>query len=197
MKIIRASECRTTAWKNSGGYTTEIAVAPAGASLDHFDWRVSMARVASEGPFSEFAGIDRTLAVVAGGGLSLTIGDAAPVVLDPSSDPIGFVGDTPTSARLAAGAITDLNVMTRRGRFAHRLVRVREPRHCDFNDNDLALVVACSGELELIFLEESVLLANGDAAVLMRTGDAAFRITPSPPADGYVVLLRECGRQAG
>src|SRR5215467_2608211 len=96
VRIVRASECRTTAWKNGGGSTTEIAVAPPGASLDHFDWRVSMARVASDGPFSEFSGIDRTLAVVAGGGLFLTIGEAAPIVLDCNSDPISFAGDTPT-----------------------------------------------------------------------------------------------------
>ena len=35
-----------------------------------------MARVASDGPFSEFPGIDRTLAVVKGSGLVLTIGDS-------------------------------------------------------------------------------------------------------------------------
>ena len=197
MKIIRTSECRTTAWKNGGGSTTEIAVAPPGASLDHFDWRVSMACVASDGPFSEFAGIDRTLAVVTGGGLSLTIGDAAPIVLDRNSDPISFAGDMPTSAVLAAGAVTDLNVMTRRGQFAHRLLRVREQRLCNFDDNDMALVVACSGKLELTFLQERVLLAEGDAAILMRIGDAAFEIAPNLPADGYVVLLRECRIQAG
>jgi environmental stress-induced protein Ves len=66
VKVVCASECRTTAWKNGGGSTTEIAVAPMGASLDDFDWRVSMARVASDGPFSEFAGIDRTLDILKG-----------------------------------------------------------------------------------------------------------------------------------
>jgi hypothetical protein len=197
VKIVRASERRSTAWKNGGGSTTEIAVVPPDASLDSFDWRVSMARVASDGPFSEFAGIDRTLAVVTGDGLSLTIGDAAPILLDRNADPISFAGDAPTSARLAAGAITDLNVMTRRGRFAHRLLRIREPRRCDFDDNDTALVVACSGKLELTLLQENVTLAEGDAAILTRTGDAAFWIAPNPPADGYVVLLRECCVQVG
>ncbi|WP_426435393.1 HutD/Ves family protein [Bradyrhizobium genosp. P] len=197
MRIIRASDCRTTAWKNGGGSTTEIAVGPSGASLDHFDWRVSMARVASDGPFSEFAGIDRTLAVVTGGGLLLSIGDAAPITLDQDSDPISFAGDMPTSARLAAGAITDLNVMTRRGRFAHRLFRVREPHHCEFGDSDMALAVACSGTLELTFLKDSVTLTAGDAAVLSCAGDAAILIAPKPPADCYVVLLRECRSQAG
>jgi uncharacterized protein len=113
VKIVRASERRSTAWKNGGGSTTEIAVVPPDASLNSVDWRVSMARVSSDGPFSEFAGIDRTLAVVTGDGLSLTIGDAAPILLDRNADPISFAGDAPTSARLAAGAITDLNVMSK------------------------------------------------------------------------------------
>src|ERR1700724_4705436 len=85
LKIVRASDCGTTPWKNGGGSTTEIAAAPFGATLDNFDWRVSMARVASDGPFSEFAGIDRTLAVVKGGGLELTIGGGAPVMLQRGS----------------------------------------------------------------------------------------------------------------
>ncbi|QPF87327.1 HutD family protein [Bradyrhizobium genosp. L] len=197
MRIIRASDCRSTAWKNGGGSTTEIAVAPSGASLDNFDWRISMARVASDGPFSEFAGIDRTLAVVAGSKLALTIGDAAPIVLDSDSSPISFAGDTPTSARLTAGAITDLNVMTRRGRFAHRLLRIREPQRCGFDDGDVALAVACSGTLELSFLQDSMNLTEGDAALLTRTGDAAFWIAPTPTAKCYLVLLRECRSQAG
>jgi environmental stress-induced protein Ves len=132
LKIVRASDCLTTPWKNGGGSTTEIAAAPEGASLDIFGWRISMAQVASDGPFSDFFGIDRTLAVIKGSGLVLMIGDNAPITVEPGSDPIRFPGDIPTSARLVAGEIADLNVMTRRGRFSHRLLRVREPTSCDF-----------------------------------------------------------------
>lgn len=142
MRIIRASECKTAPWKNGGGSTTEIAVGPPGASLENFDWRVSMALVASDGPFSAFAGIDRTLAVVKGSGLVLRIGNDAPLTLSRGADPAHFPGDTPTSARLTAGEITDLNVMTRRGRFHHRLLRIAQPTSCDFGDDDIALVLS-------------------------------------------------------
>jgi HutD len=108
----------------------------------------------SDEPFSEFAGIDRTLAVVKGGGLSLTIGDTAPVVLDRNSEPMQFPGDAPTSARLIAGDIIDLNVMTRRGRFEHRLRRIREWASCDLDDYDIALAVACTGKVELSLSHE-------------------------------------------
>jgi environmental stress-induced protein Ves len=51
VRIIRAGDCKATPWKNGDGSTTEIAIGPAGASLEAFDWRVSMARVASMGHF--------------------------------------------------------------------------------------------------------------------------------------------------
>jgi environmental stress-induced protein Ves len=197
VKIVRAGECRTTAWKNGRGSTTEIAVEPSGASLDDFDWRISIARVASDGPFSEFAGFDRTLAVVKGGGLSLSIGDAAPVVLDCSSEPIHFPGDTPTSARLLEGEIIDLNVMTKRDRFEHRLLRIRETTHCDFDGHDVALTVACAGCVELSFQQEKITLADGDTAILTRAGDAPFMIELAPSADCYLVLLRDSHNHAG
>jgi uncharacterized protein len=196
VKIVRVGAYRTTAWKNGGGSTTEIAVEPSGASLDNFDWRVSMARVASDGPFSEFACIDRTLAVVEGYGLSLTIGDAAPVVLDSRSEPMPFPGDRPTSARLLAGEIVDLNVMTRRGRFEHRLRRISEPAYCDFDDEDIALAIACCGNVELSLPHEKITLADGDTAILTRVRDAPLHIAPVSPADCYLVFLRRCN-QAG
>ncbi|MGX5803911.1 HutD/Ves family protein [Bradyrhizobium sp. Arg314] len=121
MRILRAAGYRVMPWKNSGGTTTEIAVSPLGAGLDDFDWRVSMARVETSGPFSSFAGIDRTLSVLEGDGVVLDIAGRPPVRLAAASAPLAFPGDVPTSAALINGPITDLNVMTRRGRMTHRV----------------------------------------------------------------------------
>ncbi|SHL39401.1 hypothetical protein SAMN05444159_5784 [Bradyrhizobium lablabi] len=189
MRIIRAGDCKTTPWKNGGGSTTEIAIGPTGASLEAFDWRVSMARVASDGPFSDFIGIDRTLAVVKGNGLVLITGKDAPVMLSSGSDPVSFPGDTPTSARLTAGEITDLNVMTRRGRFRHRLVRIDKSTPCEFGDNDIAVVLSLDGATTINFGQDSTTLDHGDAAVLSRT-TTGFRILPATK-HCYLVWLRE------
>lgn len=120
-QLLRNSDHRRMPWKNGGGETVEVIVHPEGASLSDFGWRVSMAGVASDGPFSVFPGIDRTLAMLSGDGMELTIEGFGDRLLTPSSAPLAFPADAPTSARLTGGAITDLNVMTRRGIFGHTL----------------------------------------------------------------------------
>ena len=90
MRILRAADYRVMPWKNGGGTTTEITVSPDGSGLDDFDWRVSMARVASSGPFSGFAGVDRTLAVLEGEGIVLDIAGQSPATLTRASAPLSF-----------------------------------------------------------------------------------------------------------
>jgi environmental stress-induced protein Ves len=189
VRIIRASDCKTTPWKNGGGSTTEVAVAPADASLDDFDWRISMATVASDGPFSNFPGIDRTLVVIKGNGLILTIGDAAPVALADTSAPVSLPGDTPTSARLTAGAITDLNVMTRRGRFRHHLLRVSTSMSCDFGNNNIAVVLSRDGATGIIAGDNSATLEPGDAVLIERATATDLRIVPAT-SNCYLIWLK-------
>jgi environmental stress-induced protein Ves len=110
-------------WKNGGGSTTEIAIAPVGASLDKFDWRISLATIAASGPFSSFPGVDRTLALVAGAGVVLDIGDEGRFVLSEDDPIVEFAGESAVMATLTLGATTDFNVMTDRTRCHHRLGR--------------------------------------------------------------------------
>jgi hypothetical protein len=117
--VIRFAECRTMPWKNGGGSTTELAVFPEGAGLDAFDWRISMARVEADGPFSAFPGIDRTLAIMEGDGLSLSVGDHAARLVTLHGSPLPFPADQPAAARLLGQPILDLNVMSRRGVWRH------------------------------------------------------------------------------
>ena len=191
MKIIRARDCRTTPWKNGGGSTTEIAVEPSGASLDTFAWRISVASVAADGPFSEFPGIDRTLAVLRGKGVALTIGSNASVTLECGAEPISFAGDVPTWARLIAGEITDLNVMTRRGRFSHRLRRIRQPVSCEFGDSDITVALSFNGSATLASEQDVATLDHGDAAIVLGARGGSFRILPIGASDCYLVSLHQ------
>lgn len=118
-----ATDYRRMPWKNGGGETVEIAVCPPGATVADFDWRLSMATVAGDGPFSSFPGIDRTLSILEGEGMRLDIEGRAPVTVILDSEPLEFSADLATSAHLVAGPITDLNVMTKRKVFSHRVCR--------------------------------------------------------------------------
>jgi environmental stress-induced protein Ves len=189
MRVLRASEHKTTRWKNGGGETTEIAVSPGGAGLDDFDWRVSMARVADDGPFSIFAGVRRTLAVLAGGGVELTIDRAAPIALTRDTPPFAFAADLPTQARLLDGPIVDLNVMVRRDRCACRVIRV---------DLDHPQSLRPQGrEALLICVDGSVRVETpaGEATLAPRDGlqgeaaDSLWRLTPRAPGRAYLVEI--------
>ena len=112
-------------WKNGGGSTTQIAIAPPEAVFDDFEWRISLATIASDGPFSQFPGVDRTLVLVEGNGLLLDI-DGEDQVLVCDDDPLtAFAGESVVSAKLNRGPTTDFNVMTRRDRCHHEFGRRR------------------------------------------------------------------------
>ena len=104
------------AWKNGGGVTREIVREPAGASLDDFDWRVSVADIATAGPFSRFVGVDRHLLLLEGDGVNLTSVEAGMNVNLLADDTVlAFSGDVDISSQLLGGAVRDFNVMTKRG----------------------------------------------------------------------------------
>ncbi|GAA1258544.1 HutD family protein [Kitasatospora nipponensis] len=112
VRQLPAADRTAAPWRNGGGVTREVAAAPDGS------WRVSLAEVAADGPFSVFPGLDRVLTVVDGPGLELTVGDRPPIAVHPLR-PFAFPGDLPTTGRLLpsppAGPVTALNLMTRHG----------------------------------------------------------------------------------
>ena len=61
MRHLRSRDYRRVPWRNGRGCTAEIAVAPEGAGMDDFLWRVSTAVVTEPGAFSAFPGVDRIL----------------------------------------------------------------------------------------------------------------------------------------
>jgi environmental stress-induced protein Ves len=121
-RMLRASELAVTSWKNGEGWTSQVAIFPADAALDNFDWRVSVAGSGRSGAFSSFPGVDRTLAVLAGR-VQLTIAGRESLEIGADSAPVSFSGDLATTARLVEAPLLDLNVMTRRGLFVHRVER--------------------------------------------------------------------------
>jgi environmental stress-induced protein Ves len=112
-RVLAPAEYRRMPWKNGGGHTVEIAVEPPGADLARFAWRVSVAAVERDGPFSPFPGVDRTLVLLAGNGMRLSGGGVA-VELRMPFEPVAFAGEASLECALADGPTRDFNLMVRR-----------------------------------------------------------------------------------
>lgn len=124
IRLLEREDIRSMPWKNGGGVTHELAVFPADAGLGGkpFQWRISIAEVAGDGPFSAFPGYDRSIMVVAGNGMELTMQGGMATRIAERYRPFRFSGDTETRCRLLDGPVYDFNVISARGEIDH---------HCD------------------------------------------------------------------
>jgi uncharacterized protein len=151
IKVIRRSSFTALPWKNGGGITHEaIRVPPTG---DAFLWRVSVAQIDSSGPFSDFAGYDRSMVLLRGRGIALKFGGGKQCVLRSVGDSVEFDGGVPTRCELLDGPCVDLNLMASKSlRTAPRIERISEP----------TLVAAIRGETTLIFgIQDPLSLDSG------------------------------------
>jgi environmental stress-induced protein Ves len=154
-------------WKNGGGSTTEIAVFPPDAGFTDFDWRVSLATIGADGPFSVFPGVDRTLALVEGHGVTLDI-DGEPALVSAAEPVVSFEGDARVSAKLNRGTTTDFNAMTRTDRCYHSFGRRRLDGPSTFVARaPVTVLFLAEGEsLELSSDDERIAMVRYDAMLL-------------------------------
>ncbi len=124
LRIQRFGEQLKMPWKNGLGITREVISRPASDGSGVFDWRISLATVGASGPFSIFAGIDRTIAVLQGDGMHLTVDGRQEPPLLVESPPFAFSGDAEVQADCLGGETLDLNVMSRRGQLVHRMTKI-------------------------------------------------------------------------
>ncbi len=185
MRVLRAADHKRMPWKNGGGETVEIAVFPEGAGLTDFDWRISMARVDGDGPFSQFPGIDRTLAILDGAGIILDVEGDGPRQLTIESAPHFFPADLPTSARLIDGTGFDFNVMSRRDKVANTVEHQKIAR--DSPEGPTRLVLCGRGTFEITINQETQQLGASDA-VLVEPAETA-RLMPGPDSQFYLVEI--------
>ena len=110
MRVQRFSEHRAMPWTNGKGTSYEV-VSDRDAS-DHWSWRVAIAPVVQDGPFSSLTGVDRELVVIDGNGMVLDV-DGQSIKCLPNQV-VQFSGDATTFARLVDGPVVDLGLMTLR-----------------------------------------------------------------------------------
>ncbi|BDT61126.1 hypothetical protein MasN3_46200 [Massilia varians] len=154
-------------WKNGGGSTTEIAIGPPDSGFEDFDWRVSLATIEKDGAFSSFPGVDRTLALVEGHGMSLEI-DGEPTLVNEADPVVAFDGSAQVIAKLSRGGSTDFNAMTRSERCYHTFGRRRLTGDSTFVARaDVTVLFLAEGDaLELRNEQERIGMVRYDAVVL-------------------------------
>jgi environmental stress-induced protein Ves len=119
INIKTPEQFKNVPWKNGKGTTTELAINE-GGTLECFDWRMSIASVAEDGLFSNFAGYTRNLTLIAGNGIDLhhyhndtSVTHSLKNILDVSI----FDGGSATTGELHKGEILDFNVIVRTDKF--------------------------------------------------------------------------------
>jgi environmental stress-induced protein Ves len=124
--VLTPDQFKTQPWKNGRGTTHEVMIEPPEATVETgFVWRLSIADVKVDAPFSEFPGCDRTMVVFDGMGMILEF----PMGRREQVEPFGvfrFPGEVPCTGKLIDGAVSDLNAMTLRlkARHATRIIDV-------------------------------------------------------------------------
>jgi uncharacterized protein len=197
MQVLRSEQHRRMPWRNGGGVTYEVASSPAGTELGDFDWRISIAEVEAGGPFSAFPDIDRTIILIEGEWMALTVDGRRHRF--GIRDPFSFDGGSETLCEVPSRS-RDLNVMTRRGR-ATAWVAVVEADSSDggavAGPVDGAVGGAVAGaETVFVCLTPSVVLAAADGTeVELDALDAALttdagRLTVRGDGAAAVIQLR-------
>ncbi|MGB5069213.1 MAG: HutD family protein [Albidovulum sp.] len=177
MQIIHSNQFLRQPWKNGGGVTHEIAKAMKG---DDLLWRLSMADVAADGPFSFFPGLTRSLTVIEGDGIDLETPDG-PLTASPLA-PVRFSGDTPVTGRLHHGPIRDLNLIFDAGRITATVTPLTGPL--------AARKTAKTNGEQHLFCVAGPLTANGhDLPPLALASDNLLAITLGPGAKALLIHL--------
>ncbi|MER6203477.1 HutD family protein [Streptomyces sp. NPDC001586] len=195
LRLLRAADRGATPWKNGGGVTREIAARPEGAGTGDFAWRVSLAEVAADGPFSSFPGVDRTLTLAEGAGMDLAVAGVRHLV-DERFAPRDFAGDEPTDCRLLDGPVVNFNVMYRRSETRAETAVVRGVLTLAVPPGETLLIVALDepaavhrpgdgpGRVAELASYDAALLTGGPDLVLRTAGRAAVvRFGPALAAD--------------
>lgn len=186
MSILRLRDCPATPWKNGMGRTRELAVHPAGAGMDDFLWRVSVAEVDSAAPFSVFPGIDRYIALLEGAGFSMALDDGRTHALTTPFAPFAFPGEAGVNVALHGGPTRDFNLMLRRSHVQGELVVWDEPGR-QVVDDAVALIYCAQGHVDTA----DGRLQAGDA--WLPGASSTGRISLDPGTLALVARVSACG----
>ena len=110
-RVLPASGYARMRWKNGAGWTSEILKFP---DNDAWHWRLSIAEIETDAPFSAFPGVERELVLLSGNGLRLRFHDGESHELLPPHGKLRFAGERTAFGELIDGPTRDFNLMLQR-----------------------------------------------------------------------------------
>ena len=149
MNILRYNAIPPVPWRNGGGVTREIARHDRDGQLV---WRLSIADVASEGPFSAFPGLQRILTVIEGKGMLLARPTKTALAAN-LFEPVAFSGDERINGVLPNGPCRDFNVIWNPKLVTATVTLIHAPQ--------TLLMPAEAETLGLLCLSDSIQLSTG------------------------------------
>ncbi|ABE54368.1 protein of unknown function DUF886 [Shewanella denitrificans OS217] len=163
MQIIPPNDFKRLPWKNGKGETIELAINEGGTMAD-FDWRISMAKVTEDGPFSDFSGYQRQLLLLEGVGITLKHQNhdgrhqyqtlATPLAV------ANFDGGLMTSGVLINGPISDFNLIVKAAKYQTD-VHVLQASTLTLPLSQLLFAYAVTGSCEVTFSNNTITLPQG------------------------------------
>ena len=162
INLISKNRFNTHPWKNGKGKTTELAINE-GASLAHFDWRISIAEVTEDGLFSDFTGYQRNLVLIAGREIKLCHDRETRDHLTHTLDFATFSGNSSTHAVLPSGPIIDFNIVTKTDKYQVHLTTHNKQRQIAIAENGLSFAYSLASDLTVF--------QAGNAKCMLRQGD--------------------------
>lgn len=113
-RVLSAIDYRRERWKNGAGWTRQVHAEPRADGAPGWGWRLSIAEIERDAPFSAFPGVERELVLLSGNGLRLRFEDGESHTLLPPHDRLRFAGERSLVGELLDGPTTDFNLMWRR-----------------------------------------------------------------------------------
>lgn len=185
VNIITPQQWQTQRWQNGGGITHQLCR----QDDEHgMLWRLSVAEVVNDGPFSRFEHIDRVIMLLDGTGFSLYGTGAEPQVLDTALTPFSFAGETAIYCRLSGGAVRDFNLMTRRGELTASLQVLpvyNKPQRLALGQQTILFVAR--GQVEAVVNSQNCTL-DTEHSLLLSDESGTLQLSASSPAK--VVFIR-------
>lgn len=167
VEVVRYAELAEVPWSNGLGVTREVARNDDGSGNAAFLWRISIARIDGDAPFSALPGVDRSLMALGKDGFTLVVGDADPRHLA-LHEIVRFKGEDDVRPVGITGPSLDLNLMTRRDKASGTMALCTVTREATLRvrQGDTAAAILLDGALTVeIGRHQQRLLQPFDAAI--------------------------------